>query len=539
MISLHAGIFDVMYQNGFLRYIRHGGYEAVRMIYFALRDEHWGTDHIDIRNEKISSTENSFSVEYDCFHYRGEQILFEWKVSICGTPSSEIVFDIHGRALCDFQKNRIGFCVLHPVKEMAGNELSVQHTDGQIEEAKFPYWIAANNPFKNISAFYWSGGGRNYSLQLEGESFEMEDQRNWTDASFKTFCTPLDLPFPVTVKNGELISQKIILRSFAMPAVTATADANLEQFERWAQLPAIGVSASTETDLLSERDLGLIRELKFHHYRIDVRPDTRGWQDRFKIDCNNARSLQIPVELVAHLSEEALSEEADDLMKEILRCDIKVASLLLLTRAKHTTRQAVIDHAGFFKERLPLAKIGAGTDFNFAELNRNRFDAGPLDFISFAVQPQEHAFDDLSLVETLGAQADVVRSAANLYPDKEIHISPITLRKRFNPYATDPVFRVLSAAQRADPRQMEKFCAAWTLGSIKQMTLAGANSITLFQTVGAQGLLNDRALYPVYDALRELMSYRHEKVLYTQSAEPLQNDELLFSDGYRLQWEYQ
>ena len=31
-----------------------------------------------------------------------------------------------------------------------------------------------------------------------GDVFEMEDQRNWTDASFKTYCTPLRQPFPAT-----------------------------------------------------------------------------------------------------------------------------------------------------------------------------------------------------------------------------------------------------------------------------------------------------------------------------------------------------
>ena len=35
----------------------------------------------------------------------------------------------------------------------------------------------------------------------------MEDQRNWTDASFKTYSTPLSEPIPVTVKAGTRISQ--------------------------------------------------------------------------------------------------------------------------------------------------------------------------------------------------------------------------------------------------------------------------------------------------------------------------------------------
>ncbi len=48
-------------------------------------------------------------------------------------------------------------------------------------------------------------------VEFEGEVFEMEDQRNWTDASFKTYCTPLEIPYPVEVTKGTKISQKITI----------------------------------------------------------------------------------------------------------------------------------------------------------------------------------------------------------------------------------------------------------------------------------------------------------------------------------------
>lgn len=39
----------------------------------------------------------------------------------------------------------------------------------------------------------------------------MEDQRNWTDASYKTYPTPLDNPFPINVDVGQEFNQKILL----------------------------------------------------------------------------------------------------------------------------------------------------------------------------------------------------------------------------------------------------------------------------------------------------------------------------------------
>jgi hypothetical protein len=46
-------------------------------------------------------------------------------------------------------------------------------------------------------------------LTFEGDIFETEDQRNWTDSSYKTYSTPLSLPFPVSVTKGEKINQRI------------------------------------------------------------------------------------------------------------------------------------------------------------------------------------------------------------------------------------------------------------------------------------------------------------------------------------------
>lgn len=38
--------------------------------------------------------------------------------------------------------------------------------------------------------------GVTVGIDFSGETFEMEDQRNWTDASFKTYCRPLARPAP-------------------------------------------------------------------------------------------------------------------------------------------------------------------------------------------------------------------------------------------------------------------------------------------------------------------------------------------------------
>ena len=44
-------------------------------------------------------------------------------------------------------------------------------------------------------------------FEFEGDLFEMEDQRNWTDASFKTYSTPISLGWPHRAQAGQEIRQ--------------------------------------------------------------------------------------------------------------------------------------------------------------------------------------------------------------------------------------------------------------------------------------------------------------------------------------------
>ena len=53
---------------------------------------------------------------------------------------------------------------------------------------------------------------------MEGDTFEMEDQRNWTDASYKTYVRPLALPWPYTLAKGTVIEQAVRLSVHGTPA---------------------------------------------------------------------------------------------------------------------------------------------------------------------------------------------------------------------------------------------------------------------------------------------------------------------------------
>jgi hypothetical protein len=126
-------------------------------------------------------------------------------------------------------------------------------------------------------------------------------------------------------------------------------------------------------------------------------------------------------------------------------------------------------------------------------------------------------------MENIGAQQHLVRSAKAIYgKSMPVHISPLTLRKRFNPYATNPADLIIEESKKADPRQKEDFGAAWTFGSICSLAKGEASAVTFFQTIGNQGILsqNDEP-FPVYYTLKSFSPYQGKSVSVLESNDPL------------------
>jgi len=123
--------------------------------------------------------------------------------------------------------NRAGFVVLHPVA-LAGSALRVQRPDGQTEAGRFPLTISPSQPFRDIAGLIWDVGPVRATLGFTGDVFEMEDQRNWSDGSFKTYCRPLRLPWPYDLTPGFPVRQGLRLQiAGAPPIVDAQAAAPL------------------------------------------------------------------------------------------------------------------------------------------------------------------------------------------------------------------------------------------------------------------------------------------------------------------------
>ena len=180
-----------------LRWISYDGVELLRSIAFVVRDADWGTyapavqaKVLEHRNGVIrlllSANIDSGTARLSC------RITIEAMETIL-TATAEAT------AIGDFVTNRTGFVVLHPAT-CAGESTRIEHVDGKTTDGVFPKLISPHQPFMAMQTItHQPSLGITVQTRFEGDVFEMEDQRNWSDASFKTYSRPLSLPFPVTI----------------------------------------------------------------------------------------------------------------------------------------------------------------------------------------------------------------------------------------------------------------------------------------------------------------------------------------------------
>jgi hypothetical protein len=128
-----------------------------------------------------------------------------------------------------------------------------------------------------------------------------------------------------------------------------------------------------------------------------------------------------------------------------------------------------------------------------------------------------------------------------------IAITPVTLRKRVNPYATGPTPPTPPGElpPMVDPRQMSLFGAGWTLASLKYLAEGGAASVTYLETTGWRGVMEtdtgcplpDRfpwqpgMVYPLFHVLADVAELPGAEWLAVGAGLPLRCDGLALRSG--------
>lgn len=535
LLQLHAGALTMFFdpKSAFLRRICVGKIEIVRGIYAAVRDCNWGTVPAAISRLTSSISKNSFRIAFEVECREGD-IDFHWRGRVSGSADSTVKFTFDGQALSTFARNRIGFCVLHPIRECRGARARCEQSGDRRVTLRFSRTIEPQIPGKATfckmkSLAYEAGGGVWAELGFTGDVFEMEDQRNWTDASFKTYCTPLAQSIPVEVPMGTRIRQSVTLR-LAGRATRLTVEKSPAFLEIEVprhpthELPHIGLGVASHQQPLTALEIKRLAALRLTHLRVDVQFGHSDWQLTLKRAIGDAKKIGLRLELAIHLPRHDGARELGELSRIP---PTSIARVLVFRKGEIATSAETLQFARRFL-RVLRAPIGGGTNAHFCELNRacavNRFGLSQCDFVGWPITPQVHAFDDLSIVETLEAQPDTVATARMIAAELPLIVSPITLRPRFNAVATsrepDPLPNMLPP--QVDPRQRSLFAAAWTLGSIAALTSERAVSLTYFETSGWRGIMEIKtgpplpkkfpstpgAVFPVYFVFASLAGFQ-------------------------------
>ena len=456
---------------------------VLRSVRAVIRDRDWNTADLVIDSFSESANELKFAVHSTGFgaEFAGE---------VCAKIDDQVAtFTMELVAQSDYQTNRTGLIVLHS-PDVAGAKLDVVHSNGQEESLKFPVSISPNQPVFDIAALGWQHNELQIDVAFGGDVFEMEDQRNWSDASYKTYSRPLSKPFPYAVAAGEKVLQivKVLVQPTGAPA--ATAKQNKITLKKVGKFPQTQIGASTAPDALPEswethgnpKDYNAISDAVL----VELDLESTNWKAALQRAAKSAVKLDVRF-IVGDYSK---LNEALDLLGKVPNEILRVGAF---DAATHVTPQKLTQ---MLRELLVSsarsASVVSGARSHFTELNREQAQIVPgATAITYASTPLFHSLTNEQLLEAVAMQRIIAQQAVEIANGNPVHVGPVTLRPRFNNVATAeqpaPTKADLSEGYGAeftganDDRQTSKELAAWVIASAAATSVFGIESITWFE----------------------------------------------------------
>ncbi|WP_114853127.1 hypothetical protein [Brachybacterium sp. YJGR34] len=508
-----AGRWSLDVRGDELADVRCDGQIVLRAIRAVARDEDWSTAWPTVAAHRAE----------------GDTLVLELEVDAPGLTLSErlhveadgdrLAVTLEAVARAETRTNRTGLVVLHPPR-LAGQVMGVGHCDGSEEALTFPVALSPHQPARDITALSWSDHGIPLRVELEGEVFEMEDQRNWSDASYKTYSRPLAEPFPYTLAAGERAHQRVVLTAGDGPAGGADAPRGDGRAEEPAPqpdvltltaagtVPLIAVGASSAPDPAPATPDPVAAHA---HVELDLRDPA--WPAALGRARRGAEDLAVLLVSATPPDPAVLAEVAGALR------DVPLRWAAIVDATSHVTEpgSARALRAALGAVRTEAVPVVGGSRSHYTELNRewDRVPHGELDALVFPTTPLFHTLETEQLVESVAMQRLLATEAAARAPGTPVHIGPVTLRPRFNNVATRPVRppRRTDLAEgygahrtgAADPRQDSPELAAWTIASAAALAVPGIASLTWFEDWGPRGLRRaDGTDRPVRAALAAL-----------------------------------
>jgi len=523
---LQAGPWSALLIDGALHEIRYRDVEVIRAVAVLVRDKDWGTCRPVLSGFEIDQTESGFRVAYraHCTNPDGHALSYVLSMDCAGDGA--LSFSATVTAHDAFLTARCGFCVLHPLDGVAGVPARVEHSDGTCESVAFPALIDPWQPFKDIRSIEHDMlCGLTVRCSFAGDVFEMEDQRNWSDASFKTYSRPLALPWPFTLEAGATMTQTVTLhveeRVSAEREPLATHDCVITFETGDEPMPRLGIAVAADEIDPTLGHLSLLKELSPHQLTLSFDPTAGDGLHALERFTALQRQSAIPCVLEYALpGVDAPRAELEALSSLIAASRIELTGIVVSPSVHRQSNPpgsisppcpALDDVYREARRTFPQLRIGGGMLSYFTELNRKRPPLELVDWTTHATCPIVHAADDRSVMQTLEAIPHITRSCRALVGARQPYsIGPVSIGMRQNPYGSRTMpnphgERIAMAA--CDPRQRALFGGAWLAGYAAALAGARIDTLTLGALTGARGLadVSDGVRrYPMFDVAKAL-----------------------------------
>ena len=488
-----------------LENVRHSGDRVATRVFFSVRDLDWGTPRVHLDYSGGRATDDALLLAGFV-----DEAPLELTGKVAVVDDSLLVsFRVTARA--DVEVSRAGPCILHERADLAP---SFETDAGPVE-------LADRITIERVASGYQRLGleidGGHVTIDFTGDRFELEDQRNWADSTFKSYCPPLSDPQPISLHAGDVRAYSISFRVSSSSTGEAVPTDRPKQAEAPARLvdepeshrmPRLGLRhrGGQRNGAAVER----LRALRpdYLHLFVDLASTT------WRADLANDLELveRVGTDAVVSVDAKAVDATADDdaslvELAQILRAH--AGTVLLFERGLPTTSAALAATPAFIASGIT---VGGGTRANFASLNAVGSVPDPLEIVAVPLAVASHDDDRRALTSSTRSFRAIVDDTRRIAGNRELLIGPVTFRPTFDSWPPAGTVRDPRADWRStSDRDGTAFAAAWTVAAVAALAVCDVERVTIGST--------DDIDTPVFEALLALGELRGKKVIRVRAGD--------------------
>lgn len=420
-------------KHGSLGPIHSAGHEIVRRIFVTVRDRNWQEVAPSVWETQADAEGHTVSL---IARHKSDLVDFEWRGTLeLGPDNRSVRFAFEGTTRRDMDVCRLGLIVLHPPDAMIGSRVTARSEQAE-ESVMVPAQISPQpivdgvpgsltEPFSDLKVERRGFGV--LRLNFVGDLFELEDQRNWGDASFKSYCTPLRMGYPRPVKEGTRIAHRVDIHF--EPSASIAREAPASNLARVVEFPKLGCEWRKESSLAT-RNAVLPPYL---HYYIDATDASCLDHLRSLLEWFPGARFEIGVDAQ---DQRALPAQQLSLLREHIG---QIARVLVYGSgtglpsawAIESWRRAIQDAT---RSHVPLL---AATRGYYVEYNRSAPLAAPTQGITFPLTATVHSDEVGTIIDNVATVRDMADTARQLTRLPELAIVPLALYYPGTPHSAN------------------------------------------------------------------------------------------------------